>query len=271
MSVISDERNPSARLVDAAEQHDACSYPHAASAASVAEALGVDPGQGLGSTEIVERRARYGENTLQSIRPRPAWRILLEQFASLVIGLLAFAAIVALGTGDVADAMAILAVLVLNALIGFATEWQAGRALDALRRQARSIALGRREGHEITVAAEELVPGDIVILNSGDRVPSDARLIESASLRVEESALTGESATVDKSPQPVAIDAPLAERSSMLYLGTSIAAGHAVAIITATGANTELGRIGKLVASAPEESTPLKRKLDELGRKSTLR
>ncbi|HXI93458.1 MAG TPA: cation-transporting P-type ATPase, partial [Blastocatellia bacterium] len=107
----------------------------------------------------------------------------------------------------------------------------------------------------------------IVILTAGDRVPADARLIESASLRAEESALTGESASVDKSPQPVTCDALLAERSSMLYLGTSIGGGRAVAIITATGAYTELGRIGKLVASAPEESTPLKRKLDQLGRR----
>jgi Ca2+-transporting ATPase len=256
-----------AQLGHADKQVEADRYPHAASATSTAEALGVDPKPGLKSTEIVERRARCGANTLQSIRPRAAWRILLEQFASLVIALLAFAAIVALATGDVVDAMAILAVLVLNALIGFATEWQAGRALDALRRQARSTARVRRDGHEITVALGELVPGDIVILNAGDRVPADARLIESASLRAEESALTGESTTVDKSPQPVPFDALLAERSSMLYLGTSIAGGRAVAIITATGAQTELGRIGKLVASAPDESTPLKRKLDQLSRR----
>ena len=256
-----------AKLGHAHRQLEADRYPHAASATSTAGALGVDPKRGLNCTDIVERRGRYGANTLQSIRPRPAWRILLEQFASLVIALLAFAAIVALATGDVVDAMAILAVLILNALIGFATEWQAGRALDALRRQARSTARVRRDGHEGTVAAEELVPGDIVILNAGDRVPADARLIESASLRAEESALTGESSTVDKSPQPVRVDALLAERSSMLYLGTSIAAGRAVGIITATGADTELGRIGKLVASAPDESTPLKRKLDQLGRR----
>lgn len=256
-----------AKLVDADKQLEVDRYPHATSAASIAESLGVDPKPGLNSSDIGERRARYGANTLQSIRPRPAWRILIEQFASLVIALLAFAALVALATGDVVDAMAILAVLILNALIGFATEWQAGRALDALRRQARATARVRRDSHEVTVVAEDLVPGDIVILTAGDRVPADARLIESASLRAEESALTGESASVDKSPQPVRCDALLAERSSMLYLGTSIAGGRAVAIITATGAHTELGRIGKLVASAPDESTPLKRKLDELGRR----
>ena len=253
--------------VDIGEQLDTERYPHAATGAAVAEAIGVDPKYGLNSAGIAERRWRYGENTLQSIRPRTAWRILLEQFASLVILLLALAAVVALATGDLIDAMAILAVLVLNAFVGFATEWQAGRALDALRRQTRTFARVRREGHEVTVVAEELVPGDIVILNAGDRVPADARIIESASLRAEESALTGESTTVDKSPIPVASEALLAERSSMLYLGTSIAAGRAAALITATGAQTELGRIGNLVASAADESTPLKRKLDGLGRR----
>lgn len=120
------------------------------------EVFGVDPKVGLNSTDVVKRRARYGVNTLQSIRPRAPWRILLEQFASLVIALLASAAIVALATGDLVDAVAILAVLVLNALVGFPTEWQAGRALDALRRQAHSSARVRREGHEVTVVAEEL-------------------------------------------------------------------------------------------------------------------
>ena len=256
-----------ADLLQADRQVDAGSHPHAATAVAVTAALEVDPTHGLSSTDVVERRAYYGPNTLQSIRPRPASRMLLEQFANLVIALLAFAAIVALATGDVVDAMAILVVLILNALIGFATEWQAGRALDALRRQSRATARVRREGNETTLAAEELVPGDIVVLNSGDRLPADARIVGSANLRVEESALTGESTTVDKSPLPVALGALLAERSSMLYLGTSIAAGRAVAIITATGVHTELGRIGKLVADSPDESTPLKRKLDELGRR----
>ena len=246
---------------------DAAKHPHASTAAAAAEAFRVDPKRGLDSPEVASRRSKYGPNTLQSIRPRPAWRMLLEQFSNIVIALLACAAVVALLTGDVVDAMAIFVVLVLNALIGFATEWQAGRALDALRRQSRMTTRILRGGHESTVDAEELVPGDVIILNSGDRVPADARIIESASVRAEESALTGESTTVDKSQNPVPPHALLAERFSMLYLGTSIVAGRAVVIITATGACTELGRIGKLVADSPEPSTPLKRKLDELGRR----
>jgi Ca2+-transporting ATPase len=246
---------------------DAARSPFGASAEAVAEAFGVDWGRGPTSVEACERRARCGANALQTIRPRPAWRILLDQFASLVVALLAVAAAVALATGDLVDAAAIVAVLVINALVGFATEWQAGRALDALRRQTCATARVRRDGQETTLPAEELVPGDVIIMSAGDRVPADARIVESAVLRAEESALTGESAAVNKSPRPAPADALLAERSSMLYLGTSISAGRAIAIVTATGAETELGRIGKLVASAKDETTPLKRKLDELGRR----
>ena len=239
--------------------------PYAASATVVAQALGVDPTCGLSSAEAVERRKHFGANALQTIRPRSPWRILPQQFASLIVALLAIAAFIAWVTGDTVEALAIVVVLVINALVGFATEWQAERALDALRRQARASARVRRDAQETKVDAADLVPGDVIILNSGDRVPADARLIKSGNLRVDESALTGESASVEKSLEAVAIDAPLAERPSMLYLGTTIAAGQATAVVTATGARTELGHIGKLVAEAPDEATPLEIRLAQLG------
>jgi Ca2+-transporting ATPase len=207
----------------------------------------------------------YGANSIQSVRPRPAWRILIDQFASIVIALLAVAATVSWITGDVMEAIAILVVLVINAFVGFVTEWQAGQALDALRRQARTTTRVRRENFELTVDAEDLVPGDIVILNAGDRVPADARLLEASRLQTEESALTGESATVDKEVASVALDAPLAERRSMLYLGTAIAAGRAVALVVATGSQTELGRVGRLVATSTKERSPLEVQLAQLG------
>ena len=240
--------------------------PYAAEAAVVARNLEVDPASGLNAAEVEQRRARFGLNAIEAAKSRAAWRILLDQFKSLVVGLLAVAAVVAWFTGDQVEAVAILVVLAINALIGFLTEWQAGRALNALRLSSHAMARVRRDQRESMIDTAELVPGDIVILNAGDRVPADLRLLEAATLRAEESPLTGESAPVEKAVVAVPADAVLAERHSMLYLGTMIAAGRAVAIVTATGAQTEMGKIGHLVASVPNESTPLERRLDEMGR-----
>lgn len=240
---------------------------HAVAAQEVAAALGVEPGCGLGLSEVNQRRRDYGPNSLQKIQPRPAWRLLIDQFKSIVIALLTVAAAVAWITGDVPEAIAILVVLVINALVGFVTEWQAGRALDALRRQARTSARVRREGVETAIDAEDLVPGDIVILNAGDRVPADARLLEASRLQTEESALTGESTTVDKAIAPVPVEALLAQRRSMLYLGTAIASGHAIALVVGTGINTELGRVGRLVATSIKERSPLETQLTKLGQR----
>ncbi len=240
--------------------------PHAMDEAAITKSLEVDPAAGLSSAEVEQRRTRYGDNTLQTTKSRAAWRILFDQFKSLVVALLAVAAVVAWLTGDQVEAVAILVVLGLNALIGFVTEWQAGRALKALRQSSHTTARVRRDHREAMVDTAELVPGDVVILNAGDRVPADLRLLEATSLRAEESALTGESAPVEKAVAAVAAEAVLAERHSMLYLGTIIAAGHAVAVVTATGAQTEMGKIGHLVASVPDEATPLERRLNEMGR-----
>jgi Ca2+-transporting ATPase len=234
---------------------------------AVQRSLEVVAQSGLSSAQVVQRRLRYGRNALQEIKSRPAWRVLIEQFASIVIALLAFAAAVAWLTGDAAEAVAILIVLIINAAVGFATEWQAGRALDALRRQSRTLSRVRRDGFEATVDAEELVPGDIIILNAGDRVPADARLLEAVRLEAEESALTGESTTVEKNAGAVAAQSPLADRHSMLYLGTAVAAGRGVAVVVNTGTATELGKIGRLVATSTKERSPLEIQLALLGRR----
>lgn len=241
--------------------------PYAALADVVAKALGVDPAKGLSTGEVEVRRARYGKNLLQKVRPRPAWRIFVDQFTSIVVLLLAVAALIAWITRDHLEAAAILVVLILNAAIGFFMEWRAVRALEALHRQSQIKARVRRDDHERMIPAEQIVPGDIVILNAGDRVAADARLVEANDLRTEESTLTGESNTVAKSVDAVAPDALLAERQSMVYLGTTVVAGRAVAVVVATGEKTELGKIGKLVAEAPDERAPLEQKLAELGRR----
>jgi Ca2+-transporting ATPase len=243
---------------------------HCATAEAVAQAFGVSPAYGLPQAEVRARRAHFGANELPSVKARSAWRILLDQFVSIIVALLGAAAAVALLTGDHMEVIAILVVLAINALVGFLTEWQAGRALDALRREAHTTSRVRREGRELMIDAAELVPGDVVLIGAGDRVPADLRLVEAVNLRAEESALTGESAPVEKTIAPVRASALLAERHSMLFLGTTIAAGRGAGIATATGTHTALGKIGRLVASAAKESTPLEKRLGELGRRLVL-
>jgi len=234
---------------------------------TVTRSLNVDPKVGLTPSQVTERQLRYGHNTLQRMQSRSAWRVLFDQFASIVIALLAIAAAISFATGDNAEAIAILVVLALNAAVGFATEWQASRAMDALRRQSHTLSRVRRDGFEETIDAEEIVPGDIVILNAGDRVPADARVIEAVRLEAEESALTGESATVEKNVAAVSMQTLLAERRSMLYLGTAVAAGRGMAVVVSTGAATELGKIGRLVATSTKERSPLEVQLTQLGRR----
>jgi len=243
------------------------SAPYALSSQAVAELFSVDSLLGLTKDQVDQRLIRFGRNSIQSIRPRPAWRLLLDQFANIVIALLAAAALISWATCDVMEAVAIIIVLVINAFIGFITEWQAGRAIEALRRTTRMTSRVRREGTEVLIDAEELVPGDIIILNSGDRVPADARLLESYSLQAEESALTGESSPVDKAIDEVPEGTPLSERQSMLYLGTAISAGRAMAVVVEIGPRTELGRIGRLVATSVKERSPLEVQLTRLGQK----
>lgn len=241
--------------------------PFAYSATQITSFLNVDSSHGLSNKEAETRLQRDGPNSLESAIGFSSWQILLGQFSSIVVWLLAFAALVAWFTGGQIEAAAIVVVLVLNAAIGFAIEWQAGRALDALRRATHTMARVRRNGTEHIINSSELVSGDIIILTAGDRVPADSLLIESVNLSVDESRLTGESVPSEKMITHVEPSTPLAERSSMLYLGTSVVRGHAVAVVTATGTQTEIGHIGQLINQTKSERTPLERKLQELGTK----
>lgn len=240
---------------------------HSHPADIVARELGVGHASGLSQAEAALRLERDGPNAIATEDGYSLWRILIEQFSSIVVWLLAAAAAIAFFTDNALDGAAIVVVLLLNAAIGFAIEWQAGRSLEALKKTTRITARVRRDGGERIIDAEELVAGDVIILAAGDRVPADARIIESANLRADESTLTGESVPVEKGVEPVNEETPLAERTPMLFLGTTVVAGSSLAVVTATGGRTELGRIGKLVSEAVQGKTPLERKLEDLGKK----
>jgi P-type Ca2+ transporter type 2C len=242
-------------------------FPHALSARRIAEIFDVEISQGLSNAEAIRRITEKGANRIEEKSDWRTIKLLLGQFSSVIVWLLAFASVVAFFTENELEGSAILVVLLLNAAIGFAIERRAGQALDALKKVTRTRTRVRRGGREQIVDAENLAAGDVVILAAGDLVPADARTIESANLRLDESTLTGESVAVEKSAEAVGETAPLAERRSMLYLGTTVVAGKALAIVTATGGKTEIGRIGKLVVKAESGKTPLEKKLADLGNK----
>ncbi len=224
--------------------------------------------QGLSPDEVQRRRAAHGENQLQQAPGVSSWHIFLAQFKSLLIWILIAAGVLSAVLGDVVDAVAILAIVLLNAGIGFYQEYSAEQSIAALRKMSTPQAKVRRAGSLITIPALGIVPGDILVLEAGDLVAADARLLECAALKCVESALTGESNAVDKQIAPLtAVDAPLGNRSNMLYLGTTIAAGTGTAVVVATAMRTELGRIAGLIDDAAgDETTPLERRLESFGR-----
>lgn len=239
-------------------------HPHALSSVDVLAMLRADAELGLDSAEVETRHAHYGWNRLETRRRRSVSSILAHQFASAVVALLAAAALLSLTFGDWYEALAILIVLLLNALIGFVTELKADRSMEALRALGSHAQLVRRRGRTVRVPAEDLVPGDILLVEEGDVVTADARLVQAASLSVDESALTGESVPVDKSSRPVAENAGIGDRASMLFKGTAVTRGCAIAVATATGLRTELGQIAKLAGAAGPEFSPLEKQLATL-------
>jgi P-type Ca2+ transporter type 2C len=211
---------------------------------------------------------RVGPNRLEPPRPTSAIRILGDQFKSVVVYLLIAAIGISFALGDRIESVAIAAVLVINTIIGFATEFRARRAMEALLQFDVSKATVIRSGQLRVIDAATIVPGDIVQLDLGRRVPADARLIDATDFRTDEAALTGESLPVSKrADEELDVATPLADRTNMVYKGTATAAGTAVAVVTGTGASTEIGRIGILVGTIEEGRTPLERQLDELGRR----
>ncbi len=226
-----------------------------------------DPTKGLSSSEAKKRLRIYGTNSLQTASTQSWVEIFLRQFSDVLIVILLIAAATSFILGERGDAYTILAIVILNAILGFVQEYKAEKALEALHKMLSPKCKVVRDGQIIMIDAKYLVPGDIVVLESGDSVPADLRLIEAINLEVDESPLTGESTPVHKSLTPLPLDAPLANRTNMLWMGTTILNGYGRGVVVATGMNTEFGKIAKLTASIERKSTPLQRKLAVLGKK----
>jgi Ca2+-transporting ATPase len=229
--------------------------------------LGVAASVGLTETQIRQRAAQYGANRLEAKPPRPVWLRFLDQFKSLLIIVLLVAAAFAALVGDVKDAGIICAVLILNAVLGFVQEYRAERSLDALKRMLPLRSRVRRAGELAEIAAEELVPGDIVLLEAGDRVPADGRVIAAHLFEVAEATLTGESLPVSKNVDKLIEFAALGDRTNMVWMNTTVTRGRAEMAVTATGMRTEMGRLSQTLAETPESVTPLQRQLDGLGKR----
>jgi P-type Ca2+ transporter type 2C len=240
---------------------------HALTAAQAIARLEASP-DGLTAEEAERRLGQYGPNRIEAVPPPSAWHILGNQLRSVVVGLLFFAALLALALGERLDAIAILAVLLINTVIGFAVEWRARLAMNALRDLDVAHATVVRDGRSEAIDGRDVVPGDVIEIEAGQAVPADALLIAATELRVVESALTGESAPTFKAAgSPCDGVTPVADRLNMIYKSTTVVNGHARAIVVATGTETETGRIGRLASSIGDERTPLEVRLDTLGRR----
>ena len=231
------------------------------------ESLGVPDGNGLSTDEVVRRRAIYGFNELKEPSAVPLWKKFLAQFKSLLVWILIIAAVLSGALGDWTDTLAILAIVVLNAVLGFLQEEKAERALAGLQKLSAPLTRVRRDTVLLSIPARELLPGDRIELEAGDIIPADSRLMIAFGFRSQEAALTGESTPVDKDAQcNVSPGTPLGDRKNMVYMGTVAAAGKASAIVVATGMCTELGQIAQMLEIRDIEPTPLQRRLDKLGK-----
>ena len=239
----------------------------------VVAALGADTRRGLTADEARARLERHGRNELQEEERTPAWRRFLAQFRDVLVLLLlvatAISAVLWLWERDTAlpyEAIAIFAVVLINALLGFIQEERAESAVAALKQIAAARARVVRDGRTHSIPSAEVVPGDLLLVEEGDRIAADARVVHSTALQTAEAALTGESLPVSKDPSPVPADASLGDRTSMVFSGTIATYGRGRAVVVATGMQTEMGRIAGMLHDVPDETTPLQKELDRVGR-----
>ncbi|ACY15275.1 cation-translocating P-type ATPase [Haliangium ochraceum] len=241
--------------------------PWATAAEDLASELEADLERGLSADEAARRLERYGPNRLREIQQRSLWAIFIDQVKSPVVYLLFGAAAVAVAFQEWIDTAAIAVVLIINTVIGFATELRARRSMEALQAMGQSEATVLRDGEEQSIPSDELVPGDVLCLEEGDVVAADIRLFDIGTLQIDESALTGESVPVPKETEPCAADTLLADRVSMGYRGTATTRGTGRGLVVGTGMQTELGRVSDMVENAEVQETPMQRQLQELAQR----
>ncbi|OQY19119.1 MAG: ATPase, partial [Desulfobacteraceae bacterium 4572_35.1] len=232
----------------------------------IAQQLSSDAKVGLSNSEADKRLHQYGDNRLKGVPKTPWYKVVARQFNDILIFILLAAAIISMLIGEMGDAITILVIVVLNGLLGFVQEWKAENAIEALQQMLEPKCSVIRDGREQIVDSKYLVPGDVVVLTIGDRIPADIRLVETLNMKVDESSLTGESDSVEKNTATVDNNTPLAQQSCIAWMGTSVTNGRARGIVVATGMTTEFGRIAELTQSVDQETTPLQSKLGHLGK-----
>ena len=240
---------------------------HAMSGEEVKDQLGVMREEGLSTSEVERRVEKFGFNELKEGEKTTIWEMILAQLSDFLVILLLVAAVISALLGDWIEAGAIMTIVVLNAVLGVVQERRAEEALEALKKMASPDADVLREGHRRDVPAREVVPGDIVFLEAGNFVPADLRLLETANLRIDEAALTGESVPVSKTAEmQLSAEAALGDRKTMAYTGTMVTYGRGVGVVVSTGMSSEIGQIAEMLQGVEEEETPLQKRLDSFGR-----
>ena len=241
---------------------------HGKSVSETLSTLGADRDRGLGEEEAKRRLETYGPNRLAAKKPKSLLRRFLEQFQDFLIYILIAAAAISILLGEISDAIIIIIVVLINAVVGVIQESKAEKAIEALKKLSAPKALVLRDGATVEMESDGIVPGDIILVDAGRVVPCDLRWIEAVNLKIEEASLTGESVPVEKDASFVAeTDASLGDRLNMGYLSTIATYGRGRGVAVATGMGTELGRIATMLEAEPEEQTPLQRKLDDFGKK----
>ena len=239
---------------------------HSMSVDTAIKELKADPLRGLAPEEAGNRLDQYGPNELMHEEKASPWALFFNQFKNILIVILIVATLLSAFVGEYVDAAIILVIIVFCAVLGFVQEYRAERALDALKSMLTPMITVLRGGTELEVASKELVPGDVLVIEAGDRIPADARLVENHSIQCDEAPLTGESLPVTKELAPMRQDALVGDRKNMVFTGTTVTYGRGKAVVCATGMQTEFGKIAQEVAAVQTEKTPLERRTDEIGK-----